>query len=215
MMYAVPVKLVRLKPIYDRLSGLDQELDALDQKAVKGCHGSGRTDANGDATISFPKAFSQVPKVLVQSKDASTRGVVLDIYNVTTTGFQVKARKVTGLTTGSAGNHSHGYSGSTAGAGDHTHSIAGSIGSPTDTDMAPNSWSLESCASGHTTCVIGAYTSRYFATSDHSHFASAPTSSAGGHSHGFSGTTGSAGAHAHSLDAPALEVDFDWVAAGE
>jgi hypothetical protein len=204
---SVPIKLIRLKPIYDRL-------DILEEKAVRGCHGSGRTDVNGDAVVTFPRPFSQVPRVFVQSRDASARGVVLDVYDVTTTGFKVKARRVTGLTTGSAGSHSHGYSGSTASAGDHTHSIAGSIGSPTDTDMAPNQWSLEDCASGHASCVIGFYTARHFATSEHSHYASAPTSSAGGHTHGFSGTTNTAGAHTHSLDAPPLEVDFEWVAVG-
>jgi hypothetical protein len=191
MMYAVPIKLVRLKPIYDML-----------EETVKGCWGSGRTDANGDATVTFPKPFSQVPKVLVQSRDASARGVVLDVYDVTTTGFKVKARKVTGLTTGSAGVHSHGYSGSTAGAGDHSHSM----GMPTTVTVVI--YDVDTCPSGHNNCV--AVAERVVADSDHVH----SISSAGGHTHGFSGTTGTAGAHTHSFDASPLEVDFDWAAVG-
>lgn len=69
--------------------------------------GDGSTDVNGDASITFSSEFSSTPKVFVSSQDASARGIVLDVVSVSTTGFTVKARQTTSLTTSSASNHQH------------------------------------------------------------------------------------------------------------
>ena len=92
---------------------------------LEGLKGTGTTDANGDASITFPVEFTTPPLVFLQSKDASARGIVLDVVSVTTTGFTVKARKVTGITTSSAGSHTHSFtpSGSISTAGAHSHSF--------------------------------------------------------------------------------------------
>lgn len=67
--------------------------------------GAGSTDGSGDATITFPTSFASTPKVFLQGKDASAKGIVLDIVSKDVNGFVVKARKITDVSSGGA--HSH------------------------------------------------------------------------------------------------------------
>jgi hypothetical protein len=195
-------------------------------KFFEGIKGTGQTDANGDATITFPIAFPSPPLVFVHAIDANARGIVIDVVSVSTTGFTVKARKVTGITSGSAGDHYHSFtpSGSIGSAGDHYHSFtpSGSIGSAGDHYHSFTPSGSIGNAGGHSHTIS--------AVSDHSHSFSAtsggPSSTwlaidvyfqtcPAGHSdcqysgfyycyvgdnthtHSVSGTTGSAGGHDH------------------
>ena len=112
--------------------------------------GSGTTDAAGDATVTFPGGFtfSSTPKVFLQGVDAAAKGIVLDVVSKTVAGFTVKARKVTGLPTGTALKGIHytkdyglinvGYTTASAvtgipnitgyGGPDHTHGFSGTTG---------------------------------------------------------------------------------------
>jgi len=212
--------------------------------------GSSTTDTSGNASITFTTPFPTTPKVFVQGKDASARGIVIDIVSVSQTGFTVKARKVTGITTSSSGSHSHSFTPSgtiaTAGAHSHTYTPSGSISS---TDLG-------SVTSGSPSAVITVasdpyyWTTLYAATTsggtpdtafraayptsgalapkyDHTHSVTlgshshtftgtqGTTDSAGDHTHTFtgsSGTTSSDGAHTHTVDAPVLQISFDWIA---
>jgi len=246
--------------------------------------GSSTTDTSGNASITFTTPFPTTPKVFVQGKDASARGIVIDIVSVSQTGFTVKARKVTGITTSSSGSHSHSFTPSgtiaTAGAHSHTYTPSGSIsstdlgsvdsglpsatitvasdpikwvtlyaasssgGSPTAPFQAASTDSYQSVASsGHVHNVVLPSHSHTFtgtqgttdSAGDHSHTftgSSGTTSSDGAHSHTFtgtqgttdsagdhshtftgsSGTTSSTGAHTHTVDAPVLQISFDWIA---
>jgi len=69
--------------------------------------GSATTDATGDATVTFVRPFKTSPIVFLQGIDSAAKGIVLDVTSVSTTGFTVKARKTTGITSGSAGDHVH------------------------------------------------------------------------------------------------------------
>jgi hypothetical protein len=194
-------------------------------KFFEGIKGTGQTDANGNATITFPIAFPSPPLVFVHAVDANARGIVIDVVSVSTTGFTVKARKVTGITSGSAGDHYHSFtpSGSIGSAGDHYHSFtpSGSIGyagghSHTISAVSDHSHSFsattslpdytataiyditfQNCPSGHTNCQLSGISSYSVADSYHTHSASGTTGSAGGHNHG--GYTGSVGDHSHSF----------------
>jgi hypothetical protein len=121
--------------------------------------GSGATDASGEATVTFPRPFSSVPKVFLQGVDTSARGIVLDVVSKTTTGFTVKARKITGVNSGggvstvdpavggvaythnySDPEHTHGGTTSSGGV-DHTHSYSGTTGIPSSTtSVADGYW---------------------------------------------------------------------------
>jgi len=194
-------------------------------KFFEGIKGTGQTDASGNATITFPIAFPSPPLVFVHAVDANARGIVIDVVSVSTTGFTVKARKVTGITSGSAGDHYHSFtpSGSIGSAGDHYHSFtpSGSIGyagghSHTISAVSDHSHSfsaitdyedryvyvmgdadLQSCPSGHSTCQISSITYSPVANVQHTHSVRGSTGSAGGHDHG--GYTGSVGDHSHSF----------------
>lgn len=134
-------RMKRLVKEVDRLRRWQQYM--IDRLQV----GSGTTDASGDASVTFPKPYSSAPKVFLQGVDASSRGIVLDVVSKTATGFTVKARKVTGLPTGSAlkGMHYHtasavtGIPTSTGSAlGSHSHTVDPhnhSIGSPSTTSV--------------------------------------------------------------------------------
>jgi len=69
--------------------------------------GSATTDAAGEATVTFARPFTRPPRVFLNSIDAAAKGIVLDVVSVSTTGFTVKARQTTGLTSGAVGDHSH------------------------------------------------------------------------------------------------------------
>jgi hypothetical protein len=187
---------------------------------LEGQKGTGTTNTNGDATITFPTAFDSTPLVFVQAKDASARGIVLDVVSVSTTQFTVKARKVTGITTSSSGSHSHSFtpSGSISSAGSHSHTYtpSGSISStnlgsvtsgiPDVTRLVatdPSTWTTLYAASqsgGTPTTAFKAAsstTSIYVAGSGHTH-----SVTLGEHSHTFTGTQGttdSAGSHSHTF----------------
>jgi len=167
--------------------------------------GSGRTSSTGDATITFPKPFPSPPKVFLQGLDASTRGIVLDVYDVTTTGFKVKARKVTGISTSTVGDHTH-TNPSTSTAGAHKHRSLyrdywGYISTPAQVRIV-NVWGGDMTSPQSVIFTDFPYypSSGYWYTSEH-----------GDHSHTV-GPTGSAGAHSHTADSPTLEVDFFWLA---
>jgi hypothetical protein len=89
--------------------------DGTDAAKVKGVDptimqaGTGVLDNTGVANITFPTPFPSgvVPKVFVSSTDANSQGIVLDITNISNTGFTVKGKKVTGMVTDSQGNHTH------------------------------------------------------------------------------------------------------------
>jgi hypothetical protein len=191
---------------------------------LQGLIGTGQTDASGNATITFSTAFPSTPLVFVQAVDPNAQGIVIDVVSVSTTGFTVKARKVTGITSGSAGDHYHSFtpSGSIGSAGDHYHSFtpSGSIGyagghSHTISAVSDHSHSFsattgyedsikgvynfvfQDCPSGHTNCQLYGYTISLVADQYHRHNVSGTTSSAGGHDHG--GYTGSVGDHSHSF----------------
>lgn len=72
--------------------------------------GSETTDASGDKTVTFPTAFDATPLVFLQGVDAGAKGIVLDVVSKSATQFVVKARKVTGITSGSGTAHSHSFS---------------------------------------------------------------------------------------------------------
>lgn len=59
--------------------------------------GSGTTDANGDATVTFGRPFAAVPCINLQGVDPLAQGIVLDVVSKSATGFTVKARRTTGL----------------------------------------------------------------------------------------------------------------------
>jgi hypothetical protein len=89
--------------------------DGTDAPKVKGIDpsimqaGRGTLDSTGVANVTFPTPFPSgvTPKVFVSSRDAANSGVVLDVTSVSNTGFTVKGRKVTGVTSGTAGAHVH------------------------------------------------------------------------------------------------------------
>lgn len=193
-------------------------------KFFEGIKGTGQTDANGNATITFPIAFPSPPLVFVHAVDSNARGIVIDVVSVSTTGFTVKARKVTGITSGSAGDHYHSFtpSGSIGSAGDHYHSFtpSGSIGyagghSHTISAVSDHSHSFsatsgdpsstapiiyyyfKTCPSGHDNCQVSSVDWVFAGDKTHTHDVSGTTGSAGGHDHG--GYTGSVGDHNHSF----------------
>jgi len=138
---------------------------------LQGLIGTGQTDANGNATITFSTAFPSTPLVFVQAVDPNARGIVIDVVSVSTTGFTVKARKVTGITSDSAGDHYHSFtpSGSIGSAGDHYHSFtpSGSIGSAGDHYHSFTPSGSIGSAGGHSHTIS--------AVSNHSHSFSATT----------------------------------------
>lgn len=91
--------------------GADEITSPLDKAALNNRDrlqvGTGTTNGEGDATITFPTAFSAVPKVFLQGVDAGSKGIVLDVVSVSTSQAVVKARQTTGLTSGSRAAHSH------------------------------------------------------------------------------------------------------------
>ena len=184
--------------------------------------GSYTTDTNGNATITFTTPFPTTPKVLVQGKDANAKGIIVDIVSVSQTSFTVKARKATGITTSTTGSHSHSFtpSGTISSAGSHSHSFtpSGSIGTPSAYTDVTDFITWQTCPNNHSNCQLAGTYLINVATYDHTHTftgGSGSTDSAGSHSHTFtgsSGTTGSTGDHSHTVDAPVLQIDFDWVA---
>jgi hypothetical protein len=179
--------------------------------------GSSQTDTSGNASITFTTPFPTTPKVFVQGKDANAEGIVIDIVSVSQTGFTVKARKVTGITTSSSGSHSHSFTPS----GTISSTDLGSVtsGIPDVTRLVatdPSTWTTLYAASQSGGTPNTAFqaasttTSIYVAGAGHTH-----SVTLGSHSHTFtgsSGTTSSTGAHTHTVDAPVLQIDFDWVA---
>jgi hypothetical protein len=150
--------------------------------------GAASTDASGNATVAFPEPFSTVPKVFLQGVDASARGIVLDVVSVSATGFSVKARKVTGMGTGSAGDHFHSVG------------VSGTTGTASAYLDAITSITTGTCPAGHANCVVTSYASTPVADSVHTHSCS------------WTNYTGTTGAHTHGVDAPALSVSFYWLA---
>jgi hypothetical protein len=153
--------------------------------------GSDTLGTDGTKSTTFPVAFPSgvTPKVFVSSRDANNSGVVLDITAVSNTGFTVKARKVTGMGTGSAGDHFHSVG------------VSGTTGTPSATTDAMTSITRATCASGHTNCQVTEV--------------GYSTVAGGSHTHGCSWTnyTGTTGAHSHSVDAPAIgSISFNWLA---
>jgi hypothetical protein len=126
---------------------------------LEGQKGTGTTNASGDASITFPVAFDTAPLVFLQGKDASARGIVLDVVSVTTTGFTVKARKTTGITTGSAGAHTHSFTPSGSISSVSAGTPSGSISS--DSAGTP-SGTISSDSAGTPSGTIGS-------AGDHSH----------------------------------------------
>ena len=150
--------------------------------------GSGTTDANGDATITFPQPFGSTPKVFLQSTDAAAKGIVLDVVAKSATQFTVKARRVTGLPTGQAlkdfhystasavtgipsatgsalGYHSHTVS-------SHSHSYSGTTGGPsTQTPVVDGLYITPVASASHTHdgTTGGPFTTVAVASSDHKH----------------------------------------------
>lgn len=171
--------------------------------------GSGTTDALGDATVAFPGgfAFSAVPKVLLQGVDATARGVVLDVVSKSTTGFSVKARKVTGVDSGggvstidpavggvaythsySDPGHTHTNPSTGSGGVDHTHGYSGSgtTGGPSATASVADGYYYTSVVTGITDPGHG-HTFTGSALGTHSH--TSGTYYAESHSHGSPITT--------------------------
>ena len=72
--------------------------------------GSDTTNAAGDVTVTFPNAFAVAPLVFLQGVDAGSKGIVLDVVSKSTTQVVVKARQVTGITSGTEPVHSHSFS---------------------------------------------------------------------------------------------------------
>lgn len=72
--------------------------------------GSDTTNAAGDVTVTFPNAFAVAPLVFLQGVDAGAKGIVLDVVSKSTTQVVVKARQVTGITSGTEPVHSHSFS---------------------------------------------------------------------------------------------------------
>jgi hypothetical protein len=151
--------------------------------------GSSQTDTSGNATITFTTPFPTTPKVLIQGKDANAEGIIVDIVSVSQTGFTVKARKATGITTSTTGSHSHSFTPS------------GTIGTPSAYTDVTDFITWQNCPSGHVNCQLSGTTLINVATYDHTHTFT-----------GASGSTGSTGSHSHTVDAPVLQIGFDWVA---
>ena len=122
--------------------------------------GSDTLGTDGTKTVVFPTAFPSgvTPKVFVSSLDANNSGLVLDITSVSNTGFTVKARKVTGITSGSAGSHSHtafSFGSQTSGTSSYRAPLVSGSGSTlgyVDTD-AYNSTCTTNTAGGHSHSV--------------------------------------------------------------
>lgn len=76
------------------------------------------TDASGNKTVTFSKAFPSTPKVFLQGVDAAAKGIVLDVVSVSTTQAVIKARKITEITSGAANAHRHNLKQATGSSGD-------------------------------------------------------------------------------------------------
>jgi hypothetical protein len=93
--------------VHDGSAGNGPKVKGIDPSIIQA--GSNTLDASGVKTVTFPTAFPTgvTPKIFVSSQDAANSGVILDVTAKSNTGFTVKARKVTGITSGSAGSHNH------------------------------------------------------------------------------------------------------------
>jgi hypothetical protein len=214
-------------PTYALLTS--EDIPSLDiSKITTGLQrGSGTTDINGDATITFPAAFNSTPLIFLQGRDAGARGIVLDVVSKSTTQFVVKARKVTGITSGTSGSHTHTFtpsgsissvsagtpSGSISSVSDHTHSNPNTSTTGAHTHSNPNTSGpsavtgipvfsdIGTCPSGHSNCTV---TSRQINMPTETHYhQQGATGSAGDHYHTI-GATGAAGGHSHTFTGSAL-----------
>jgi len=170
------------------------------------------TDAYGEASISFPTPFPDVPNVaaLVEGSD-----IVLRIVERTTTGFRIKALRAPNHThtnpdTDTVPAHSH-TNPDTATVAAHTHSnprtdYVEAI-APVDTDIFDVG--TTSCPADHPDCVTivtrptvapGATIPAPAAMRRRHVHPQGATGSAGAHSHS-QGSTGTAAAHSHSQGA--------------
>lgn len=202
--------------------------------------GSDSTDANGNATVNFPTVYATTPFVFLQGVDAGAKGIVLDVVSKSTTQFVVKARKVTGITSGSGSAHSHSFSdsfttssvsagtpsGTISEVAAHAHSVSITSGTPSAT-VGVYLPVYKMCGTGHSLCQHDYFAlDKWVGSEMHTHSVSGLTGSAGGHNHTFtgnalpthyhsgsvSGTTGSESSHTHGVNAPVLAIDFDWLA---
>ena len=97
----------------------------------------------------------------------------------------------TAVNTGSAGSHTHTYSGTTASAGSHTHTGASGNVIPGTTSFPNSTDSRYVIGNSYNTGSAGSHTHTYSGT----------TASSGSHTHTYSGTTASAGSHTHQVTA--------------
>jgi len=175
--------------------------------------GTETTDAAGEATITFSEVYTQPPIVIATSY---TDGVVVKVTSRTASGFTVRTRKVVGITTESAGSHSHTIS--TAGAHDHEpftyFSEAKTVGGHTLTVGELAAHTHSDVASGlEATGSTGGNLAHDHSYSD-AYISSLYSLGAAGGAHNHGGSTGTAGEHTHLVFAPVVSADFGWMAVG-
>lgn len=194
--------------------------------------GSETTDASGDKTVTFPTPYAVAPLVFLQGVDAGAKGIVLDVVSKSATQFVVKARKVTGITSGSGTAHSHSFSDSFntsyVSAGTPTGTISSmSAGTPSGTIStvpdhhhshlpegtlgAPSAY-ITGCATGIVTDVKfaatvsgGSPTQPFYALTDYNALSLPHTT----HVHTFTGSitdTSSIGQHNHTFTGSAMSA---------
>lgn len=202
---------------WDKMAAADYaNLDGIPQR------GSDTTDGGGDATVTFPVEFAAPPLVFLQGVDAGAKGIVLDVVSKTTTQAVVKARKVTGITSGAGTAHSHSFSDSFNTSYISAGTPAGSIGN--DDSSKETGFLIVTTeplwASAHEggenddpfSAVINTSASHSFLYGNHIHVFSGNALDTHRHTGSVSGTTGNESAHTHGVAAPALAIDFDWLA---
>lgn len=165
--------------------------------------GTATTESDGTKTVTFPTPFKTAPRVFIQGCDGSGRGIVIDLVNISSTQFVVKARKVTSIPIET----------------EVTTQIT--MGEPTLTENAVvnatcPAASVESeyvviqvCQGGVPTCPE---IKAFVADNVHSHSISKQWDAvaASDHKHGLYGQTNGSGSG--SADAPALAISFYWLA---
>lgn len=174
--------------------------------------GTATTDSSGNASITFPVPFPTTPFIFIQAIDANAQGIVIDIVSKSNTGFSVKARKVTGMGTSSAGDHSHSFTPAGSVSVSSTDLGTKTSGTPSATKLMLEYMTTDYCDAGHSNCKVSTWVRSLVPTDDHTH-----TTTIGSHTHsasfsGSSGTTSTAGGHSHSVDAPVLSITFNWLA---
>ncbi len=181
--------------------------------------GTSSTNSNGDATITFTSAFQSVPKIFVQATGVSS-GVVLDVVNKNSTSFTVKARKVTGITSGNSSPNTNSVSAGTPSGtientdlGSHYHNM----GRGQTSGLSPNITNCPCCSDylGLSTCT--GRTVQIWEGGGEKIVFGITSSKLGSHKHLFTGSklgehSHTVDSHDHPVDAPGMAVSFDWLA---